>query len=177
MVTLKEGKILDHWATMLEQCHGHDEELLRKVEKHLEAFQAPGVSWKRESVSPGWLKGLRGKRRDFLLLTHAQFGDYLMCVGARDYGTTLDVSWHLLASGKRAVMAALATSSSAGAIAAGVWAKLTRRALDVFDQQDLTAYVTIGHRAVLHAVDDLMGEQHLDASRLERKSRGVFGVS
>jgi hypothetical protein len=34
-----------------------------------------------------------GKRRDYLLLTHEHFDDYLMCVGARDYGTNFDVSW------------------------------------------------------------------------------------
>ena len=51
------------------------------------------------------------------------------------------------------------------------------RELDVFDQQDVTAYLTVGHHAVLKAVEKLMQKRNLDLARLERKSRGMFGVS
>lgn len=174
MITLKEGKIIDQWSTLIEQCQGHGEALLQAVEKNLARHQPPGVSWNRESVAPGWLKGLFGKRRDYLLLTHERFADYLMCVGARDYGTNLDVSWYLTASTASALIKGLAGIPGVG-IAAGMFAGL--QALDVFDQQDLMAYVTVGHHSVLQAVQELMQKQNLDLARLERKSRGMFGVS
>ena len=174
MITLKEGKIIDQWSTLIEQCQGHGEGLLQSVEANLRSSEAPGVSWKRESVAPGWLKGLLGKRRDYLLLTHERFDDYLMCVGARDYGTALDVSWYLTGSTKSALVKALAQVPGVG-VAAGMYAAL--QSLDVFDQQDLTAYVTIGHHAVIKAVEELMRQRNLDLARLERKSRGMFGVS
>jgi hypothetical protein len=169
MITLKEGKIIDQWSTLIEQCQGEGEGLLQGVEGHLKRHEAPGVSWKRESVAPGWLKGLMGKRRDFLLLTHERFDDYLMCVGARDYGTNLDVSWYLTGSTKSAIVRALANVPGVG-VAAGLYAGT--QSLDIFDQQDLSAYVTVGHHAVLRAVEELMERKKLDLARLERKSRG-----
>lgn len=82
MITLKEGKIIDQWSTLMEQCQGEGEGLLQGVEANLERHQAPGVSWKRESVAPGWLKGLFGKRRDFLLLTTSA-STTISCASAR----------------------------------------------------------------------------------------------
>ena len=169
MITLKEGKIIDQWSTLMEQCQGEGEGLLQIVEADLGRQEAPGVGWKRETVAPGWLKGLFGKRRDYLLVTHERFDDYLMCVGARDYGTNLDVSWYLTGSTKSALVRALGAVPGVG-VAVGIYA--ATQSLDVFDQQDLTAYVTVGHHAVLKAVERLMQQKNLDLARLERKSRG-----
>jgi hypothetical protein len=170
MITLKEGKILEKWSTLMEKCKGYAEGLLQAVEKNLEGHQAPGVTWKRESVAPGWLKGLFGKRRDYLLVTHERFDDYLMCVGARDYGTNLDVYWYLIGSGKSPLVRAITQISGSPLLAAF-------RELDVFDQQDLTAYVTVGHHSVLDSVEELMRQRNLDVGRLDRKSRGMLGIS
>jgi hypothetical protein len=174
MITLKEGKILDQWSTLMEQCQGQGEGLLKAVETNLEKNQAPGVSWKRESVAPGWLKGLFGKRRDYLLMSNERFDDYLMCISARDYGMNLDVNWYLLGSTKSGLVRALAQVPGVG-VAAGMYAAL--QSLDVFDQQDLSSYVAVGHRSVLKAVDELGRQRNLDLSRMDRKSRGVFAVS
>lgn len=170
MITLKEGKILDQWSTLMEQCQGHGEGLLQTVEKNLEQNQAPGVSWKQESVAPGWLKGLFGKRRDYLLVSNERFDDYLMCVGARDYGMNLDVYWYLIGSGKSPLVKAIAQMSGSPLLAAF-------KELDIFDQQDISAYVAVGHRCVLKAVDELGRQRNLDLARMDRKSRGVFAVS
>ncbi len=169
MVTLKDGKILDNWATMLMNCQGEEEGFFRAVEANLEALQAPGVSWKREAVAPGFLKGLFGKRRDFLLVSHERFDDFTFFVGARDYGTSLDVSWYLAASQKNALVKLV--SSAASYIPGSAIFNL-----DVFDQQDLTAYVTIGHRAVRKAVEDLIQKKHLDMA-IDWKSKGMLAVS
>jgi hypothetical protein len=169
MVTLKDGKILDNWATMLDQCQGEEEGLLRAVEGHLETFQAPGVKWSRETVAPGWLKGLMGKKRDFLIVSHERFDDYTFFVSARDYGTTLDVSWYLAGSTKNPLVK-LATQ------AAGYVPGSALFNLDVFDQQDLRAYVTVGHRAVRKAVETLVEQRNLKVA-IDWKSRGMLAVS
>lgn len=169
MVTLKEGKILDNWATMLEHCHGEEEGLLRAVEANLSAFQAPGVTWSRETVSPGWLKGLFGKKRDFLIVTHERFDDYTFFVSARDYGTSLDISWYLAGSTKNPLVKL--ASQAAGYIPGSAIFNL-----DVFDQQDLRAYVTVGHRAVRKAVEELLEKRKLTFA-IDWKSRGMLAVS
>ena len=174
MITLKGGKIIEQWAILIEQCKGEEEGFFRMVEGELAAYDPPGVTWKRESVAPGFWKGLRGKRRDFVLVNNERFDDYLMCIGARDYGTTLDVSWYLLVSRKGMIRWLLSLIPGVGLL---LRLSGQLKDLDVFDQQDLTAYVTVGHHAVLKAVEDLMRKRNLDLARLERKSRGMFGVS
>ncbi len=161
MFTLKDGKILDEWSNMLGGCAGMAEELIAAVEGRIRAQEAPGVATKRESVAPGWIKGLFGKRRDYLIVTNERFDEFMLCVGARDYGKNLDIAWYLTASPKL-----FGKSVAAGDVD-----------LDVFDKQDLRAYVTIAHHAVLDAVEDVMKRQNLDVSRLDRKSRGRLGIA
>jgi len=42
--------------------------------------------------------------------------------------------------------------------------------------QNLRALVTVGHHAVLRAVETLMGEFNQDVSRIDRKSKGALEV-
>ena len=49
--------------------------------------------------------------------------------------------------------------------------------LDLFDEQDLRAYVGVVHHAFLDAIVDLMVELGQDASKLERSSKGFLGIS
>ena len=174
MITLKGSRIVDQWSTVLEQCQGQAEGMLQAIEGNLQKHNAPGLSGSRESVAPGWLKGFFGKRRDFLLVTHERFKDYLMAISARDYGADLQVSWYLTGTKRSALVRTLARIPYAG-LPAGVF--LLAKALDVFDQQDLSAWVTVGHESVLRAVEELMHQRNLDLTRLERRSRSGFAVA
>jgi hypothetical protein len=49
--------------------------------------------------------------------------------------------------------------------------------LDVFDQEDLRAYATNAHHCLLKAVENLMLSMEQDPSRIERRSRGILGIS
>jgi hypothetical protein len=49
------------------------------------------------------------------------------------------------------------------------------RDLDVFDQQDLRAYVTTGHHAVRKAVEELLARRKIEIE-IDWKSRGTLGV-
>lgn len=49
--------------------------------------------------------------------------------------------------------------------------------LDLFDQQDLTAYVTNTHHCLIEAVEKLMLNMGQDPSKIDRKSRGFWGIS
>ncbi|MCD6473249.1 hypothetical protein J7K55_09160 [Candidatus Aerophobetes bacterium] len=48
--------------------------------------------------------------------------------------------------------------------------------IDIFDQQDLRAYVTVTHHCLLKAVENLMKELGQDSSKIERKSKGFLEV-
>lgn len=168
MVTLKEAKILEQWAVVLERCQGEEEALLRSIEDNLKSFETPGMTWSRETVSPGWLKGLFGKKRDFLIVTHERFDDYTFYVYARDYGTLLDVSWFLAGSTKNPIVKAV--ENAAGYIPGSAIFRL-----DVFDQQDLRAYAMVGKLAVQKAVEELRARKKLEAE-IDWKSKGVLGL-
>ncbi len=173
MVTLKSGRIDTRWAALLDHCQGHAEAVFQKVEANLKAYEAPGLTWKRESAAPGWIKGLMGKRRDYLILRHERFKNDLIAINARDYGTALDVAWYHT-EGPRGLRFWLRlwvlTVITIGFYLLRV--RFQAPGLDVFDQQDLDAYVTVGHRSVTYAVEELMRERDLDLTRLDRRSQG-----
>src|SRR5262245_64407781 len=100
MLSLKDGKIVRQWGTMLAGCQGEGPGLLKTVEEILASYDVPGLSWKQESASTGFLKGLAGKRRDFLVVYSEQFPECLVCIGAQDYGVFLNVVWYLTTAPK-----------------------------------------------------------------------------
>ena len=49
--------------------------------------------------------------------------------------------------------------------------------IDLFDQQDLTAYASNAHHCMLRAVQELMLKLHQDPTTLNRQSKGFFGLN
>jgi hypothetical protein len=49
--------------------------------------------------------------------------------------------------------------------------------IDLFDQQDLRAYAANAHHCMLRAVTELMEYLHQDPSKLDRASKGFFGLA
>ena len=130
----------------------------------------------------GFVKGVTGieaiedaaeafakKKREYLMVTNATLKDYKMYIGARDYGNNLDISWYLTCEPNffKKALSSLTTGSD----------KALSFALDIFDQQDLQAYVTVVHHCLLDAVSEIMLGLDQDPSKIDRKSRGFLGVS
>ena len=69
------------------------------TQKWLGNSDAPDTVWERVEAQPSLVKGLlHGKKRDYLLVTNKGVGEDLrMYIGARDFGTHLDVTWFLTA--------------------------------------------------------------------------------
>jgi hypothetical protein len=94
-----------------------------------------------------------------------------MYINARDYGRNLDVSWYLVS--KLGFLESLLVKI----FIKRREAEVIVRKLDLFDQQDLTAYVTNAHHCLLEAVEKLILNLGQDPSKIERKSRGFLGIS
>lgn len=168
MATLKDEKVIDQWYSLIEDSAGSGDWILDKVEKNLAEFQAPGVRWRKEPVQTGLIKGLLGKKRELLLVTNDALKDHKMYVGARDYGKGLSVSWFLTTEPgyfKKKFSAALTGNEKALSFA-----------LDLFDQEELRAYVTVSHHAVLEAVQALMEHRGQDFSKVNTTSKGFLEV-
>jgi len=169
-LTLKDEVIIDRWSVIIENGQSNTERVYRETQGHLQLSNAPGVRGQRVRVRPGWLKGLLGVERDYLLVTSEALSDYRIYIGARDYGNSLDVSWYLTCEPgefKRILSGMLTQGASERALSVN---------LDLFQQQDLHAYATVVHRCLLKAVEKLMAALHQDSSKIDRKSKGFLGI-
>lgn len=169
-LTVKDEMVIDRWSLIIENGQGNAEPVFRGTQGYLQLANPPGVQMQRVRVRPTWLKGLLGVERDYLMVTSETLSDYRMYIGARDYGSSLDVSWYLTCEPgqlKKALSEMLTRGASDTALSVN---------LDLFEQQDLNAYSTVVHRCLLKAVEKLMAAMHQDSSKIDRKSKGFLGI-
>jgi hypothetical protein len=164
-VTLSRDKVVDQWSTLVQQGAGKDQWVIDKTEQAIKEVAPPGVSCRREVVS----FGLFGEKRDFLMVTHQRLREYAMFINARDYGRDLDVSWFLT------VNPGFLKRSMSKRLAMGDPNALSMN-LDVFAQQDLTAYITVTHHCLQDTLKSLMDDLKQDYSTINRKSKGFLSV-
>lgn len=173
MLKLKDSKIFSDWSSLLPDCQGEGPGLLQSIQDLLASGQVPGISWKEESASTGLMKGLLGKRRNVLVVRSEQFPEWLVCIGAQDYGRFLNVVWYLTAAPK--FLNKLRGGGLIG-LATGGGAVLVDE-LDVFDKQDFDAFADITRMAVISATEEFAKRRQLDLSRLARQARGLPAAS
>ncbi|MFZ6016294.1 MAG: hypothetical protein ACOYU0_01510, partial [Nitrospirota bacterium] len=130
----------------------------------------------------------------FLVVTETgnpRLKPFKMFINARDYGNNLDVSWYLTYKSGfwRCLLYFLLRIPILNLmflpyalLAAGAVMIQERRVtpsayLDLFDEQDLRAYVTNAHHCLIEAVEKLMLNIGQDPSKIDRKSRGFLGIS
>jgi len=170
-VTLKDEKIIDRWSIIVEDGQGKAEQIYQDTENYIMESKAPGIKIERTKVRPGWLKGILGAERNYMMVTNQALGDYRMFIGARDYGDNLDISWFLTCEPgffKKKLSSVLTSGASDKALSLN---------LDLFQQQDLNAYATVAHHCLLKAIEKLMSGLDQDSSKIDRKSRGFLGIS
>ncbi|MCL0094294.1 hypothetical protein M1N58_00120 [Dehalococcoidales bacterium] len=170
---LRKEEVLDRWSILIENGQGKAEDIFRDTEGFIKESKAPALKMERRAMAPGLIRGLWGTRRDFLEVTdqeNMRMRPYQIYVNARDYGDNLDVSWHLT----------FRPTLGQAILSLIPFASVIPKALsdlDLFDQMDLTAYVTNAHHCLLKAVEKLMVSLGQDPSKIDRKSRGFLGIS
>ena len=169
-VTLKDEKTLDTWGIVMEPGAGHANSLSQIIQESIKDALLPGVSSEIVSAQPGMLKGLFGKKREYLMITNEGLKDYRMYIGSRDYGKHLDISWFLT------VEPGFFKSAFSSMLANGNVKALSFN-LDVFDAQDLRAYVTSVHHCCTSGVEAIAAKIHMDTSKINWQSRGSLQVS
>ena len=169
MLSLKDAKIIDQWSVMLPGCQGEGPGIVKIVSDTLARDEFPGLSCKEESASTGLLKGLMGKRRDVLIVRNEKFSEYLACVGAQDYGRFLNVVWYFTAS--PSLTSKFRGGGMVGLASGG--GQFALPDLDVFDQQDVSAFVAVTRMATQAAAEQLAKKRQLDLDRLERQTQGL----
>ena len=160
---LRRRSIVDRWDLVIAGGSGQAEAVIEGTQNYISALDPPNVTIDSIDMAPGIWRGLAGDTRPFLIAqnsTNHRIRSYHMFVNVRDYGESLQTSWYL---------AYLPT----------IWQRFRGRLgedLDLFDEQDLRAYVSVVHQSFLHAVIDLLGNLGRD-TEINRTSRGFLGVS
>jgi hypothetical protein len=165
MAIIKADKVLDNWATIIENGAGNGNELLEVMGKSLEEIKLPNVRWSMNQVYIGLMGG---QSREFMLVTHGGLREYTMYIYARDVGKHLDCGWFMTVSPgffKKTFSKHLTGNPVA-----------LSQNLDVFAQQDLTAWTSIVHRTFLNHVKELMEKLEQDVTRMSTTSKGFLSV-
>lgn len=173
---LKHENILESWSHLIEGAEERGEEIFREVVKEIERFEPENVELKRETVFPqeSFLSPssilptfFKGERREYLTVLNKHLKHYKIYVGTRKYGKQLLVSWYLVKEG-------------------GLSGKLMEQlekfkfmpyVMNIFDHEELTAYATTVHHAILESVGDMMRKLNQDPSKMDRKSKGFLSIS
>jgi len=175
-VFLTDRKIFDSWSVLIEKANGKSEEVFEATKRLIQEADVPGIEMnmvagrtRQQDKSKFFALGAHYLERDYLRVTNENLKDFKMYIGARDYGNNLSVFWYLTCE-----------PSFLDKLVSGFFTKDVRAfsfALDIFQQEDLTSYVTCVHHCLLKAVDQLMQSLNQDPSEIDRKSKGFLGVS
>jgi len=163
-MALKNESVVDKWNTLVENGAGRAKWTLDTVESKIKAANMPGVRTGQREVSAG----VFGAKRVFLQVANDSLKDFLLYIGARDYGVHLDVSWYLTVQ-PTGLKRALSRYSSGNPLAMSM-------ALDFFRQQDAHAFVTVAHHCVTNTVKELLDELEQDPKALNTQSKGFLSV-
>jgi hypothetical protein len=196
MRVLRREEVIDSWGVLIGGGKGRAEDIFQNTVKFMEATKVPDVKIERRKIAPAFIRGLLGTKRDFLVLRETEnprLKPFQMFISARDYGNNLDVSWYLTrrASARERILAFLLSIpilnifiyllffpfGLVGGLAARAREKRVSLDLDLFDEQDLRAYVTNAHHCLIEAVEKLMMDLNQDPSKIDRRSRGFLGIS
>jgi hypothetical protein len=166
-VTLKEETIMNEWSTVVLQGAGNAPAVLNGIQQRLQASQIPGnCTWSVEEVKSGSI--LFRTRREFLIVDLEQFKDYHMYIGIRDYGVHLDCCRFLtIEPGFLKKMAADKLYGDS---------QLLSTPKNILVHQDLRAWVTVVHHAVLDSVDEILTKLGQDPKLMQRGSKGMLEI-
>ena len=172
-ITLKDESILNEWAEMIEGASGQGGALLDGIEARLRKAQIPGdCKWSLQEVKSAGL--FSRVRREFLIVTTDEFKDYRIYISARDYGIYLEVSRFMTV--EPGFLKGLVSSAITEKLGGQGDAATLSGPKNILRHQDLTAWGSVVHYAVVDAVSSLMEELGQDPSKLNRESKGFLDL-
>ena len=172
IVSERKAEILDNWSALIRGAQGQRDQVITTTKELINISKAPSIEIKEDKVGPGLAPTTFGETREFLIVAdrrNLKLGNFKAYVNANDYGDGLFVSWYLTYMPD--VWQTLASLIPGGGKIVGL------DELNLFNKQDLTAYVTCVHHCLLEAVDKLMLDMNQDPSKIDRKTRGFLGIS
>jgi hypothetical protein len=154
-IVLYRSDVAASWSCMLENAQGNAARIYRSTAAAILAAHIPDVYLERTLVKPSsWSK----LEREYLVVTNERFRAYQIFIGSYDYGTNLAIYWQLVV------------------VPPDLFTSLSARDLNLFQQEELHAYVTVIHRCLRQAIAELLLALGQEPSLLEANSTGFLGV-
>jgi hypothetical protein len=190
MAKIKEEEVLESWSLLMggEAVNTKGKKIFRGTMRKIEAVKTPKVQFFEKEIVPSFIRKLRGDKRVFLVAENTYLKDFVMYVGALPYGEQLFVSWYLTAElrGIRKFLAKLPTFVLVLLLPITfplmIYTRLRRKSvrpadLDMFDLEELTAYVTTVHHALKDTLEEIAKEVDFDFTKVDHKSRGFLNIT
>jgi len=188
MAKLKEEEIIDRWSVLIGEANGKGKEIFKKTQENLKETETPRIQIVQKIVSPSLIRKMRGEGKTFLVVQHTYLKGYLMYIGATDYGKQLFVSWYLTLepSWIWKLIGSLPwwiLIFFLGILIPLMLIQALRRKIvapgdmDVFDLEELTAYTTTVHHALIDAAKEVSESVDFDFTKVDLKSRGFLNIS
>jgi hypothetical protein len=182
---IKQEKILQQWSMLIVGANGQGERVITDTIRAIEKLEVPDIYVSRQERKPG--PGFIKTRREFLIAEHKLFDVYDMYIGARDYGKQLFVSWYLIEEPMtfwrrfkrnpiRTIFAwPFIILMRMLAISQGGSGKFFS-SMNLFDTEELTAYVSTVHHALMDSVKAMTADQKLDSTKIENRTHGFLNI-
>lgn len=151
-VNLNPLAIINQWSTIVPEAAGRGEKFFGLVEKVMNDIAIPTVVIERKQLHAIKMKGKDNAGEVPCLYIHAT-----AFRGVDTYVVARDWSKHLLLSRYACSLNAMDTMSE-------------------FEKENLTAYLSFIHNAVLLATQEIMGELNKDFSKINAKSQGLIDI-
>jgi len=162
--TMRKDSIIQSWEQIIGGAAGHTKWVYEKTIENLKHANIPSMTYKLDDVTTDMF----GIKREFLILYNQMLRDYRMFIGVRDYGAHLDASWFVTLM-PRGLKRALSKYTTGNPYAFS-------QQMDMFNQQDLNAWVSVSNEMFQLALKDLAEEVKFDPSILNKQSRGYLNV-
>jgi hypothetical protein len=187
---LGNEEITKSWSTMIVGGKGLGAGLMKDIERLIDDSGVPDTKVSQQRVFPGVLQSVLGGGRPYIVIRNVRnpnIKPYKMYISVRDYGINLQISWFLVykPSGLQKLAQLLLRIPVVGLVVLPFYAVSKLAAskqsgvfgLNVFDTEDLSAYVTNSHLCVADAIDQL-GEEHeeIQTPNINRDLGGFLGV-
>lgn len=166
-LTLKSETVVNEWATVVMSGSGNAQFVLDGIQRRLEAAQIPGnCAWEMVEVKGSAINIFL--KRQFLRVRISGLGDFQIFIGIRDYGVNLDCC--RIMTMRRSLFKRILAVYTLGILGKPGVSK------NILKQQDLRAWGTVVHHAVIESVDELLEKLGQDKSKLNRGSKGFLDI-
>jgi hypothetical protein len=175
MLNVKLGEVVDRFIQVIPAASNRADQYVETITHSIREQQLP-VHLSRQDASAGFIGGLRGKTREFLVVSpeNPALKDFTMLHFGVPSGSNLAIGWYLTERGRgqKNLLSAVHPLSAAATSLTEVF-----RNLDLFDMADLSAILSSVHQlAVMEALYAIASQVGFDRDRIDTKSIGLFGI-